>query len=84
MKGYIVTNEILIVQGEGPSSGNSTDNTSAKKSNCPSTSSTNPLPDAQGIVFGARATDSARIAKFTEELSRPAVILGMQIVLLHI
>jgi len=74
MKGYIVTNEILIVQGEGPSSGNSTDNTSAKKSNCPSTSSTNPLPDAQGIVFGARATDSARIAKFTEELSRPAVI----------
>jgi hypothetical protein len=62
-------------EGEGPSPGNSIDNTSAKKSNCPSTSSTNSLPDAQGIVFGARATDSARIAKFTEELSRPAVIL---------
>ncbi|PUZ44604.1 hypothetical protein GQ55_8G118900 [Panicum hallii var. hallii] len=62
-------------KGEGPSPGNSIDNTSAKKSNCPSTSSTNSLLDAQGIVFGARATDSARIAKFTEELSRPAVIL---------
>ncbi|RLM69473.1 hypothetical protein C2845_PM17G05980 [Panicum miliaceum] len=62
-------------EGKGPSPGNSIDNTSAKKSNCPSTSSTNSLPDAQGIVFGARATDSARIAKFTEELSRPAVTL---------
>ncbi|PVH33988.1 hypothetical protein PAHAL_8G115100 [Panicum hallii] len=62
-------------EGEGPSPGNSIDNTSAKKSNCPSTSSTNSLLDAQGIAFGARATDSARIAKFTKELSRPAVIL---------
>lgn len=52
---------------------------SAKKSNPPSTSSTNSLPDAQGLVSGARATDSARIAKFTNELSRPAVILGMPI-----
>ncbi|KAJ3681392.1 hypothetical protein LUZ60_015881 [Juncus effusus] len=31
--------------------------------------------DAQRIVEGARATDSARITKFTQELSRPAVIL---------
>jgi hypothetical protein len=64
------------VQGEGLSPGNSSDNASAKKSNLPSTSSTNSLPDAQGLVSGARATDSARIAKFINELSRPAVILG--------
>ncbi|CAL4984939.1 unnamed protein product [Urochloa decumbens] len=62
-------------EGEGQSPGNSTDNTNAENSNLPSARSTNSLSDAQGIVFGARATDSARIAKFTEELSRPAVIL---------
>ncbi|CAN6371490.1 unnamed protein product [Urochloa humidicola] len=64
-----------LQEGEGQSPGNCSDNASAKKSNLPSSSSTNSLPDAQGLVFGARATDSARIAKFTEELSRPAVIL---------
>uniref|UniRef100_A0A0D9XFM9 Rab-GAP TBC domain-containing protein n=1 Tax=Leersia perrieri TaxID=77586 RepID=A0A0D9XFM9_9ORYZ len=62
-------------EGKGQASGNTTDSMSAKKSNLPSTSSTNSLPDAQGLVSGARATDSARIAKFTNELSRPAVIL---------
>ncbi|XP_004980361.1 GTPase-activating protein gyp1 [Setaria italica] len=62
-------------EGEGQSPGNSTDNTSENKSNVPSASITNSLPVAQGVVFGARATDSARITKFTKELSRPAVIL---------
>ncbi|AQK55437.1 TBC1 domain family member 22A [Zea mays] len=62
-------------EGEGQASGNSFDNASSKKSNILSTSSSNSLPDAQGLVSGARATDSARIAKFTTELSRPAVIL---------
>lgn len=60
---------------EGQASGNTSDNISAKKSISPSTSSVSSLPDAQGIVSGARATDSARITKFTNELSRPAVIL---------
>ncbi|CAL5020229.1 unnamed protein product [Urochloa decumbens] len=62
-------------EGEGQAPGNSFDNASAKKSNLLSTSSSNSLPDAQGLVSGARATDSARIDKFTKELSRPAVIL---------
>jgi hypothetical protein len=75
----IVTDEILYLQAEGQTSGNTTDNISSKKSISPSTSSVNSLPDAQGIVSGARATDSARITKFTTELSRPAVILGMHI-----
>lgn len=69
------------MQGEGQAPGNSSDNASAKKSSLQSTSSSNSLPDAQGLVSGARATDSARIDKFTKELSRPAVILGMQIIL---
>ncbi|VAI34633.1 unnamed protein product [Triticum turgidum subsp. durum] len=60
---------------EGQASGNTTDNISSKKPISPSTSSVNSLPDAQGLVSGARATDSARITKFTNELSRPAVIL---------
>uniref|UniRef100_A0A453LBS9 Rab-GAP TBC domain-containing protein n=1 Tax=Aegilops tauschii subsp. strangulata TaxID=200361 RepID=A0A453LBS9_AEGTS len=60
---------------EGQASGNTTENISSKKSISPSTSSVNSLPDAQGLVSGARATDSARITKFTNELSRPAVIL---------
>nr|CAB3447988.1 unnamed protein product [Digitaria exilis] len=64
-------------EGEGQSPGNSFDNAGAKKSNLLSTSSSNSLPDAQGLVSGARATDSARIAKFTTELSRPAVILAV-------
>jgi len=62
-------------EGEGQAPGNSFDSASAKKSNILSTSSSNSLPDAQGLVSGARATDSARIDKFTKELSRPAVIL---------
>ncbi|KAM3276767.1 hypothetical protein ACQJBY_044888 [Aegilops geniculata] len=60
---------------EGQASGNTTDNISSKKPISPSTSGVNSLPDAQGLVSGARATDSARITKFTNELSRPAVIL---------
>lgn len=79
-----VTDEVVIVQGEGQSPGNSFDNAGAKKSNLLSASSSNLLPDAQGLVSGARATDSARIAKFTTELSRPAVILGIQIILCNI
>jgi hypothetical protein len=71
------------VQGNGQTPGNSSDNASAKKSNLPSTSSTNSLPDAQGLVSGARATDSARIAKFTNELSRPAVISGKTFVMVY-
>ena len=73
----IVIGDILLVQVEGQASGNTTDNISSKKPISPSTSSVNSLPDAQGLVSGARATDSARITKFTNELSRPAVILGM-------
>jgi hypothetical protein len=80
----VVTHGLDIVQGEGQTSGNSFDNASAKKSNSLSTSSSNSLPDAQGLVSGARATDSARIDKFTKELSRPAVILGTQIILCSI
>jgi len=71
-------------EGEGQAPGNSSDNASAKKSSLESTSSSNSLPDAQGLVSGARATDSARIDKFTKELSRPAVILGMQTILCSI
>ena len=71
------------MQGEGQAPGNSFDSASAKKSNILSSSS-NSLPDAQGLVSGARATDSARIDKFTKELSRPAVILGMQTILCSI
>ena len=52
------------MQGEGQAPGNSSDNASAKKSSLQSTSSSNSLPDAQGLVSGARATDSARIDKF--------------------
>lgn len=77
----IVTHGVMIVQVEGQASGNSFENASAKKSNLLSASSSNSLPDAQGLVSGARATDSARIAKFTNELSRPAVILGLWIML---
>lgn len=33
--------------------------------------------DTQKSSLGARATDSARVAKFTKEMSKPAVILGM-------
>jgi len=80
----IVTDGVGIVQGEGQAPGNSFDSASAKKSNILSTSSSNSLPDAQGLVSGARATDSARIDKFTKELSRPAVILGMQTILCSI
>jgi hypothetical protein len=75
-RGCTVTGGVVTVQGNGQTPGNSSDNASAKKSNLPSTSRTNSLPDAQGLVSGARATDSARIAKFTNELSRPAVISG--------
>lgn len=39
-------------------------------------SSTSFSVDAQRLVAGARATDSARVTKFTQELSRPAIILG--------
>jgi hypothetical protein len=59
-----------------------TDNTSETKSD-PSESSTNSLPVAQGIIFGDKATDSARIVKFTKELSRPTVIFGNNIILHH-
>ncbi|XP_078164794.1 ypt/Rab-GAP domain of gyp1p superfamily protein isoform X2 [Carex rostrata] len=38
-------------------------------------SSTSFSVDAQRLVAGARATDSARVTKFTQELSRPAIIL---------
>jgi hypothetical protein len=75
----IETDKNLLVQAERQASGSTTDNLNTKKSISPSTSSVNSLPDAQGIVSGARATDSARITKFTAELSRPAVILGMHI-----
>ncbi|XP_073004491.1 GTPase-activating protein gyp1 [Typha latifolia] len=60
---------------EAQSSGSMTHNTSLHKSYVSSTSSLASSPDAQGLVSGARATDSARITKFTRELSRPAVIL---------
>uniref|UniRef100_A0A1D1Z5N7 TBC1 domain family member 22B n=1 Tax=Anthurium amnicola TaxID=1678845 RepID=A0A1D1Z5N7_9ARAE len=54
--------------------GNTINNTNFQKIkstvNCGGTS-----PDAQKSVSGARATDSARLAKFTKELSAQAVVL---------
>ncbi|OAY77903.1 GTPase-activating protein gyp1 [Ananas comosus] len=62
-------------EGEDQNSGSKTCSSSLNKSSISSTSSANSSTDAQRLVSGARSTDSARITKFTKELSKPAVIL---------
>ncbi|CAD5196343.1 GTPase-activating protein GYP1-like [Musa acuminata AAA Group] len=61
-------------EAEVQGSGRTTSNTNLQ-TNILTPNNANAAPDAQGSVSGARATDSARVAKFTKELSRPAVIL---------
>ncbi|WOL15596.1 GTPase-activating protein GYP1-like [Canna indica] len=55
--------------------GKTASNTNLQNLNISSSNNASNPPDAQGSASGARATDSARVAKFTKELSRPAVIL---------
>lgn len=54
-------------------SGSTSDNVNPQRVSFKNSEST--LVDIQRSVSGARATDTARLAKFTKELSRPAVIL---------
>ncbi|KAJ8466300.1 hypothetical protein OPV22_028852 [Ensete ventricosum] len=62
-------------EAEVISSGRTASDTNLQKPNISTSNNANTPPDARGSVSGARATDSARVAKFTKELSRPAVIL---------
>ncbi|URD89168.1 TBC [Musa troglodytarum] len=62
-------------EAEVQSSGRTAINMNLQKTNISTSNNANTPPDAKGSVSGARATDSARVAKFTKELSRPAVIL---------
>ncbi|RWW71449.1 hypothetical protein BHE74_00020811 [Ensete ventricosum] len=62
-------------QAEVISSGRTASDTNLQKTNISTSNNANTPPDARGSVSGARATDSARVAKFTKELSRPAIIL---------
>ncbi|KAG6505165.1 hypothetical protein ZIOFF_037518 [Zingiber officinale] len=63
-------------EAEAQSSGRA-NNANLQKTSISSLTTSSAPPDAQGSVTGARATDSARVAKFGNELSRQAVILGV-------
>ncbi|KAJ0977103.1 hypothetical protein J5N97_012577 [Dioscorea zingiberensis] len=56
-------------------SGNTTSNASLLKSKSTPSKIGSTSPDVQKSVSGARATDSARIAKFTKELNGTSVVL---------
>ncbi|KAI0528981.1 hypothetical protein KFK09_001526 [Dendrobium nobile] len=60
---------------EGLGSGSSRSGSSPSIARVPSVNNEVASPDTQRSSFGARATDSARVTKFTKEMSKPAVIL---------
>lgn len=60
---------------EGPISGSSESGTNPPITRISTLNNESVSPDAKKYSLGARATDSARVTKFTKELSRPAVIL---------
>lgn len=60
---------------EGPGSESSGSGSNPPITRVPSVNNKSASLDTQKPSFGARATDSARIAKFTKEMSKPAVIL---------
>ncbi|ONK72480.1 uncharacterized protein A4U43_C04F19870 [Asparagus officinalis] len=60
---------------DGETSGSAGDNVNLQNLRSSSKNSDSSSADDQRSVSGARATDTARLAKFTKELSRPAVIL---------
>lgn len=64
------------MQVEFQISGNTVRNSSLQKSQSIPPKGKCLSPDAQQSVSGARATDSARVAKFTKELSANSVVLG--------
>lgn len=59
---------------DGETSGNKDNSTSFQNARA-SKNSENIAPDIRRSVSEARATDTARLTKFTKELSRPAVVL---------
>ncbi|PKA61564.1 hypothetical protein AXF42_Ash018177 [Apostasia shenzhenica] len=60
---------------EGQGSGGSQSSTNPRNIIVPTANNENMSPDSQKLSLGARATDSARVTKFTKELSRSVVIL---------
>ena len=66
-----------MVQRDGETSGSTGSNVNLQSLRASSKNSESTSADAQKSVSGARATDTARLTKFTKELSRPAVILGI-------
>ncbi|XP_028555929.1 GTPase-activating protein GYP1 isoform X2 [Dendrobium catenatum] len=60
---------------ESLGSGSSRSGSSPSIARVPSVNNEVASPDTQRSSFGARATDSARVTKFTKEMSKPAVIL---------
>ncbi|XP_058094214.1 GTPase-activating protein GYP1-like [Magnolia sinica] len=62
-------------EGEVQSTGDMANNSNGNKLKIPITKSENASGHLQKSLSGARSTDSARIAKFTKELSGPTVIL---------
>ncbi|KAL0927470.1 hypothetical protein M5K25_001641 [Dendrobium thyrsiflorum] len=60
---------------EGLGSGSSRSGSNPSIARVPSVNNEVASPDTQKSSFGARATDSARVTKFTKEMSKPAVIL---------
>ncbi|KAL4193672.1 hypothetical protein AMTRI_Chr06g177900 [Amborella trichopoda] len=66
---------IDVHEGKVQSSGNVASDAKVKKANPSSAKSDNADAEPQKSVSGARATDSARIAKFKKELSAQTVVL---------
>ncbi|XP_077229101.1 ypt/Rab-GAP domain of gyp1p superfamily protein [Tasmannia lanceolata] len=62
-------------EGEVPNATRTISSGEAHKLKSSTTNSENKSGDVQKSMSGARATDSARVTKFTKELSGPAVIL---------
>ncbi|KAJ6849412.1 GTPase-activating protein GYP1 [Iris pallida] len=63
------------LEREVQNSGNTINNVNPQKLRASTKDTESTSPDSQKSVSGARATDTARLTKFTKELSRPAVIL---------
>ncbi|XP_074571418.1 GTPase-activating protein gyp1-like [Curcuma longa] len=62
-------------EAEVRSYGKTANNANLQKTNILLSTTSSAPSDTQGSLSGARATDSARVAKFTRELSRQAVVL---------
>lgn len=65
----------FIMQVEDPSTGKS-NNGNVNKLKSSTSNIENTSKEAHKSPIGTRATDSARVTKFTKELSAPTVILG--------